>query len=136
MAKRQRDPVEEKVRDYTKQRHYAYGENNKSSRKAIRFRKAWVNRSYRRTVHQAAEAEHDPDFVTDAVQTIRRKDWKKYSDLALAHHVEFQLNMGARRYGPDRGSSRNHPAPRGIRKEALRRLEKSGELMWDPPWLR
>ncbi len=83
VEKRHGDPEEEKIRDYTKQRRNAWGENDKSSRKAIRLRKAWVNRSYRRAVRQAVDAVHEHDDVTDAAQKIRRKEWKKGADLPL-----------------------------------------------------
>src|SRR5258708_26273652 len=108
-----------------------WGENDKSSRRAIRLRKAWVNRSYRRAVRQAVDAVHEHDDVTDAAQKIRRKEWKKGADLPLAMHVELQLDLVARRHGPgglrprrsDGRLGSNHPAPGRISAEALKRLK-------------
>jgi hypothetical protein len=119
---RRRDPEREKIRDYTKQRRNLYGENDKSSRKAIRFRKAWVNRSYRRTVRQAIDVEWEPDLVTEAVQIVQRKDWKKSADEPLAAKVESRA----------RPSDSNHPATSPLRTEALKRLRKAGRY---PAWL-
>ena len=122
MDSEHRDPERDKIRDYTKQRRNLYGENDKSSRKAIRFRKAWVNRSYRRTVRQAIDAELEPDLVADAVQVVQRKDWKKSADEPLAAQVESRVKP----YG-------NPSARSPLRKEALKRLRKAG---WYSSWLR
>jgi hypothetical protein len=131
--KRRGDPEEEKVRDYIKQRRNAWGENDKSSRKSIRRRKASVNRSYRHAARQAVDAWHEPDDVTDAVLKVRRKEWKKFPDLPLALWVELQLHLGARRSGPkgigprrsDGRRGTNHQEPRRTRAEALKRLKKT-----------
>jgi hypothetical protein len=126
--KRRGDPEEEKVRDYTKQRRNAWGENDKSSRKSIRRRKAWVNRSYRHAVRQAVDAWHEPDEVTDAVLKVRRKEWKKFPDLPLALWVELQLDLGAMRSGPKglaRGDRMADGAPT-IRNRAALELRRSG----------
>ena len=48
MMKRNTTPQENKVRDYMNQTQNCYGGNDKSSRTAIRRRKAWVNKSFRR----------------------------------------------------------------------------------------
>lgn len=55
-----KDPREDKIRSYQRDTRNIYGENDKSSRKNIRFRKAWVNRTYRRGVHEAIAPEGDP----------------------------------------------------------------------------
>jgi hypothetical protein len=51
---RKRSPQEKKILSYLKDGRNKYGENDKAARKAIPARKAWVNRTYRRTVRQAA----------------------------------------------------------------------------------
>jgi hypothetical protein len=61
-----------------------YGEHDKSSRTAIRWRKSWVNRTYRRNVNQSLGAEdEDFDRLTDRAKTIDRYTWKKCADMPL-----------------------------------------------------
>jgi hypothetical protein len=57
-----------------------YGENNKSSRTSIRWRKSWVNRTYRRDVKQSLGADLDNDTIGDRVIRIDRPEWKKCPD--------------------------------------------------------
>ena len=61
-----------------------YGENDKSSRTSIRWRKSWVNRTYRRDVNQSlGEATEDLDRLTDRAKTIERHSWQKCADTPL-----------------------------------------------------
>ena len=63
-----------------------YGENDKSSRTSIRWRKSWVNRTYRRDVKQslgAGEDEGDVDALVDRVNQLDRSQWKKCPDMPL-----------------------------------------------------
>lgn len=61
-----------------------YGENDKSSRTAIRWRKRWVNSTYRHDVNQSlAETTADFDRLTDRAKTIERHPWRKCTDLPL-----------------------------------------------------
>ncbi len=63
---------------------YTYGENNKSSRTSIRWRKRWVNSTYRHSVNQSlGEATADLDRLTDRAKTIERHSWKKCADMPL-----------------------------------------------------
>jgi hypothetical protein len=65
-----------------------YGENDKSSRTAIRWRKRWVNSSYRRNVKQSlAEITDDLDRLTDRAKTIERHPWRKCADLPLGEKL-------------------------------------------------
>ena len=67
---------------------YTYGENNKSSRTSIRWRKSWVNRTYRRDVNQSlGEATEDLDRLTDRAKTIERHSWQKCSDMPLGEKL-------------------------------------------------
>ena len=69
-----------------------YGENDKSSRKAIRRRKAIVNRSFRRSVKQTlTDADADPDALNEHVDDVKRIDWKKVPDTALGEHLLNKL---------------------------------------------
>jgi hypothetical protein len=109
-AQRRRSPQEDKILSYAKDRRNAYGENNKSSRTAIRQRKQWVNGTYRTAVHGALSALNaDPEALGNAVGSIRRRDWKKYRDEPLGNIVEWKVRS--------RGSS----SPGRLRDEARRR---------------
>ena len=67
---------------------YIYGENNKSSRKSIRWRKRWVNSTYRRNVKQSLwEPEADLDRLIDCVSEIERHPWKKCADIPLGEKL-------------------------------------------------
>ena len=103
-----RDPFEEKVRTYQYDGRNQYRENDKSSRKSIRFRKAWVNRTYRRAVRQKLDPESSPEGVEDGVLRVARKRWRKYGDAPLAEVLESETEKSA------------------ARREALRRVRKSG----------
>jgi hypothetical protein len=60
-----------------------YGENNKSSRTAIRWRKSWVNRTYRRDVKQSLGDDLDGDSIEDRIIILARPEWTKYPDRPL-----------------------------------------------------
>ncbi len=60
-----------------------YGENDKSSRTSIRWRKSWVNRTYRREVKQSLGGDIDSNTIDDRVIRTDRPEWKKYPDEPL-----------------------------------------------------
>ncbi len=65
-----------------------YGEHDKSSRTSIRWRKSWVNRTYRRDVNRSlGEEDKDFDRLTDRAKTIDRHTWKKCADLPLGEKL-------------------------------------------------
>jgi hypothetical protein len=65
-----------------------YGENDKSSRTSVRWRKSWVNRTYRRDVNQSlGEATEDFDQLTDRAKTIDRHSWQKCADMPLGEKL-------------------------------------------------
>ncbi len=67
---------------------YTYGENNKSSRTSIRWRKSWVNRTYRRDVNQSlGAAAEDFDQLTDRAKAIDRHSWQKCADMPLGEKL-------------------------------------------------
>ena len=71
-------PQEKKIRDYSKQRKNDYAENDKSSRTAIRNKKRWLNRSYRRSVKNQLCL--SPEEVDDKVKSVKKHYWKKWPD--------------------------------------------------------
>lgn len=72
-------PQQKKAQSLKHDCRNTYGENSKSSRKAIHVRKRWVNRSFRRAVNQAIQ-DDDPEATDSAVSNVARKSWKKASD--------------------------------------------------------
>jgi hypothetical protein len=65
-----------------------YGENDKSARTSIRWRKRWVNSTYRRNVKQSlGEPEADLDRLIDGVSEIERHPWKKCADTPLGEKL-------------------------------------------------
>ena len=82
-------PQEEKIRDYLNQRSNSYGGNDKSSRKAIRVRKSWVNRSYRRHTNNLLNTRfNDWDYTGSRISSSYRIEWKKYADECLLESFE------------------------------------------------
>jgi hypothetical protein len=88
-----RTPQEKKALSYVKDRRNAYGENDKSSRKAIPFRKRWVNKTNRHAYNQVlqlAEGRRDEfveSVVDDRVHGRRRKRWAKWPDESLGERL-------------------------------------------------
>jgi hypothetical protein len=65
-----------------------YGESDKSSRTSVRWRKSWVNRTYRRDVNQSlGEATADFDRLTDRAKAIDRHQWQKCADMPLGEKL-------------------------------------------------
>lgn len=86
--KKFRSPQEKKILSYKKDRRNDYGENSKASRKAIPFRKRWVNQTFRSTVKQKIflfelSNELSAEKIDDDIKNIKRKYWKKLSDTQL-----------------------------------------------------
>lgn len=92
-------PQQKKQLSLKKDCRNCYGENDKSSRTAIRARKRWVNRSYRRTVQQQLKLQHIDEDTEDDVLDIQRKQWHKVGDqplgeMLLIHQqrdIEYQI---------------------------------------------
>jgi hypothetical protein len=81
-------PQDKKRLSLLKDCQNTYGENDKSSRTSIRWRKSWVNRTYRRDVNQSlGEATADFDGLTDRAKTIDRHSWQKCADMPLGEKL-------------------------------------------------
>jgi hypothetical protein len=97
-----RSPQEKKHLSYLHDRRNDYGENDKSSRKAIPARKRWVVRSYRRATKQQLpkNALTGPlDDLAEAegkVLSVRRKSWKKWPDVPLGEYLARKADRRAR----------------------------------------
>lgn len=85
-------PQEKKRKSLESDCRNCYGENDKSSRKAIRRRKEIVNRTFRRTVKQAlTENTADAEVLGDHVGRIERIDWRKVPDKPLGEYLLRKL---------------------------------------------
>jgi hypothetical protein len=76
------DPRKKKEESLKRDRRNTYGENDKSSRKSIRWRKKWVNKTYRRRVNQTLATSSD-EVMEDNVSGVQRPYWKKVPDKPL-----------------------------------------------------
>ncbi|WP_040806246.1 hypothetical protein [Nocardia concava] len=100
-------PQEKKLLSYTKDRRNNYGENDKSSRKAIRQNKRLPNRADRRNSRQlmaTATGPVDPEASESAETTLRatrstfaKRGWRKDPDTPLADMVIQKLRRRAAR---------------------------------------
>lgn len=111
-----RDPAGEKILSYIRDRRNDWGNSKHASRKGVPWRKAWVNRTFRRAVEQAID-ESDTEGTDDRIDGIRRNDWRKCPDVPLATWVDRPTK--AHPGGSAGGSSRC-----GLRTQAQRRLVK------------
>ena len=117
MNKRRESPFERKVHDYLRQRVNDYFENDKSSRKAVRLRKRWVNRDFRRALAKRAKSvvlgSEDENVEFGAVN---RKHWRKVPDAALIEVLGFAAG--------DSNRFRRNAVASAAQKEARSRLRK------------
>lgn len=97
--KKQRTPQEKKQLSYERDGRNAYNESSKGSRKAIPFRKHWVNQTYRGKIRKLLNllgmrpkplSETDVEPIENKVQETRRADWKKSPDMPLGEFVAKQ----------------------------------------------
>ena len=89
-------PQEKKRLSLKKDCRNTYGENDKSSRKAIRFRKRWVNRTFRRAVNKLIGIAPSDD-IDSTVKGVQRKEWKKCSDTPLGEKMLREGNWAMER---------------------------------------
>lgn len=86
-------PQEKKQLSYAYDRRNAYGENSKSSRKAIPLQKAKTKRALRKRATQTvAQATRTDDLLADdapenRVRSIQPKRWRKVPDRPLKEHL-------------------------------------------------
>jgi hypothetical protein len=126
MTARRRSPQEDKVLSYAKDRRNGYGENDKSSRRAIRVRKQWVNGTYRSRVHDAlSNPNNDPDLIDQAVGSVVRPYWRKYRDETLGDVVGWKLSARQNRPGTQAAKTTPGSANNQLRSEAARRTQRA-----------
>ena len=111
-------PQEKKIRDYSNQRVNVFGEGNKSSRKAIRKRKRWVNRAFRKAGKNVSQSgSQDIDSIDVDIADLKRHGWRKIPDELLIQRINHKWS----------GSSRSKVKPHvgDLRNEAIKRVKKS-----------
>jgi len=103
-------PQEKKQLSYERDRRNSYGENDKSSRKAIPLRKRLAARSYRRSTKQelpnapVVASTEDLDAAEAAVRAVRRSEWKKRADIPLGEFIALQKRWRDNRKGQKHGA--------------------------------
>lgn len=94
-----RSPQEKKALSYARDCRNAYGENDKSSRKAIPLRKRLVNKANRHAAQQRlgdAAGVVDLDRAERAEERLRGsrpKTWRKQPDLPLGQFLQLQREI-------------------------------------------
>lgn len=93
-----RTPQEKKIQSYLRDsRGNDWAKNQRTGRKAVRVRKAHVNRSYRRLTSQVLSAPvSDEEELDSLVRAIKRKSWRKVPDKALIDHLDFVWSDSSR----------------------------------------
>jgi hypothetical protein len=108
--KPRKTPQENKILGYTNQTENCYGENDKSSRKAIHDRKATVNRNYRRVGKQIlSQTTAEPEDLSLNISEQQKIEWKKVPDAPLITQL----------FGQEKEENLNE-----LQKEAIKRLKK------------
>ena len=111
-------PQEKKIRDYTNQRINTYGENDKSSRKALRKRKRWVNRTYRKKFTNIKNnACLEWDEIDVEIRNSTRENWKKIPDVLMVERMDQKWCDSSR--------SKFILLQSELRDEAIRRVRQS-----------
>lgn len=80
---RDRTPQEKKQHSLARDRRNTYGENDKSSRRAIRLRKRWRSRLARQALRRALERSADTAEDAGVDVPAPRGQWRKCSDTSL-----------------------------------------------------
>ncbi|MGI8495360.1 MAG: hypothetical protein ACR2L1_08630 [Pyrinomonadaceae bacterium] len=99
---RRKTPQEKKAFSYAKDRRNVYGENDKTSRVAIRRNKTFPNRAFRKNINDilqsaigAVDLEKAEALDVD-IRKIKRRSWKKVADMPLGKIIRGQLETGER----------------------------------------
>jgi hypothetical protein len=112
-----RTPQEKKILNYVNQTKNSYGENDKSSRKAIRNRKAAVNRDHRRVGRSILrQTDSDWDLLDSRLSETQRKKWVKVPDESLIEHLY--------RAWSDSSRTKKKELNGKLQKEAIKRLKQ------------
>ena len=126
MTKRRLTPQEKKVLSYAKDCRNVYGENDKSSRKAIPRRKQQQRQNERRVLkaNLKKSVEGSEELV---IERPKLGMWRKVSDEPLASRLKWRKDIPV--------IGRNRDMSSDLRKEAESRLKQSKrwkrQVWWD-----
>ena len=126
MTKRRLTPQEKKVLSYAKDCRNVYGENDKSSRKAIPRRKKQQRQNERRVLkaNLKKSVEGSEELV---IERPKLGMWRKVSDEPLASRLKWRKDIPV--------IGRNRDMSSDLRKEAESRLKQSKrwkrQVWWD-----
>ncbi|HAS46591.1 MAG TPA: hypothetical protein DCS93_39275 [Microscillaceae bacterium] len=101
--KTRKTPQEKKRLSYLKDCRNCYGENDKSARTSIRFRKRYVNKAYRKAIKQnllpkgELRDEQTIDAMQNKILATQRKFWQKAEDMPLGEYIQYQRQSNRRR---------------------------------------
>lgn len=101
-------PQIKKAESLANDRRNSYGDNSKSSRKNIRRRKRFVNQSNRhaeQVQERLAITSGTPEEAAEAMQSRRRKRWRKCRDVPLGVRLLWQKEARRARAGRKTGQS-------------------------------
>ena len=96
---RKKTPQEKKALSYAKDRRNVYGENDKTSRVAIRWNKTFPTRAYRKALNdilQETIGEIDlekAEIIDSKTKEIKRRKWKKYPDAPLSEYLQRKVSV-------------------------------------------
>ncbi len=102
MSRAAKTPQIKKAESLAKDRRNCYGENAKSSRKNIRWRKRYVNQSNRhleKLQERLATTSGTPEEAADAMESRRRKRWCKCRGVPLGVRLVWQREARKARAG-------------------------------------
>lgn len=83
-------PQEKKRLSYQHDRRDDYMESSKGSRKSIRWRKQWVNQTYRQSIKHILKApigQEQTDEIENRITETKRPFWKKSSHAPLGLYL-------------------------------------------------
>ncbi len=99
---RKKTPQEKKSLSYAKDCRNIYGENDKTSRIAIRKNKTFPNRAFRKHINDTLQSAigavdlEKAESVDVEIKEIKRRKWKKVADAPLGQIIRGQIETGER----------------------------------------
>jgi hypothetical protein len=97
--KKRLTPQEKKILSYVRDGRNLFAESRSIAHRAIAKRKAWVNKSYRKSTSQrllpgAPLEEESLALLELAARAVERHPWRKVPDVPLAQFIEWKNKYG------------------------------------------
>ncbi|MCX6215351.1 hypothetical protein [Spirosoma sp.] len=91
-------PQEKKRLSYQHDRRDDYGESKSSAAKSVRWRKRWVNQTYRQEIKHILNSpidKEDTDQIENRIDEAKKPSWKKssHAPLGLLLHSKGKLGV-------------------------------------------